>query len=159
MLPTSTPRFPRVSGLWLRRASAWCAVTLTLSSVVLVHSDASHGATARAPKVTTQWYEYHGDSLGSGVAVGLRSVSTTTPAWTSRLLDGQIYGSPLVYAKEVIVATENNSVYALSAATGRVVWSHHLAPVVPARDLPCGDIDPTVGITGTPVIEVIVPIG
>ena len=53
----------------------------------------------------------------------------------------------------VYVATENDTVYALSAATGAVVWSTHLASPVPASLLPCGDIRPTVGITGTPVID------
>ena len=51
------------------------------------------------------------------------------------------------------MATENDTVYALSAATGAVVWSTHLATPVPASLLPCGDISPTVGITGTPVID------
>jgi outer membrane protein assembly factor BamB len=34
-----------------------------------------------------------------------------------------------------------------------VVWSVHLGRPVPAGSLPCGDITPTVGITGTPVID------
>jgi outer membrane protein assembly factor BamB len=42
---------------------------------------------------------------------------------------------------------------ARSAATGAVAWSRHLAAPVPASSLPCGDIAPTVGITGTPVID------
>ena len=73
--------------------------------------------------------------------------------WTSPAVDGQIYGEPLVYAGRVYVATENDTVYALSAATGAVVWSAHLGRPVPAASLPCGDITPTVGITGTPVID------
>ena len=81
------------------------------------------------------------------------AVDTTTPVWTSSALDGQIYGEPLVYAGRVYVATENDTVYALSAATGAVAWSAHLGDPVPASSLPCGDIRPTVGITGTPVID------
>ena len=53
----------------------------------------------------------------------------------------------------VFAATENDTVYALSASTGAVIWSRHLATPVPASSLPCGDIGPTVGITGTPVID------
>jgi hypothetical protein len=34
-----------------------------------------------------------------------------------------------------------------------VVWSRHLATPVPSSDLPCGDISPVEGITGTPVID------
>ena len=58
-----------------------------------------------------------------------------------------------MFAGRVYVATENNTVYALSAATGSVAWSTHLGDPVPAGSLPCGDIAPTVGITGTPVID------
>ena len=45
------------------------------------------------------------------------------------------------------------TVYVLAARSGRVLWSRHLADPVPSRDLPCGDISPVVGITGTPVID------
>jgi LPXTG-motif cell wall-anchored protein len=51
------------------------------------------------------------------------------------------------------VATENDTVYALSTSTGAVVWQAHIASPVPSSSLPCGDIAPVVGITGTPVID------
>ena len=80
-------------------------------------------------------------------------MDTASPAWTSPALDGQIYGEPLVSAGRVYVATENDTVYALSA-------THREGGLVPApghpgarESLPCGDIAPTVGITGTPVID------
>ena len=66
---------------------------------------------------------------------------------------GKIYGEPLVSSGRVYVATENDTVYALSSATGAVVWSTHVGAPVPSESLPCGDISPTVGITGTPVID------
>ena len=99
------------------------------------------------------WTVYHGDAAGSGVAGPLTAVNTTSPAWTSPILDGQLYGEPLVSSGDVYVATEDDTVYALSASTGSVVWSTHIASPVPASSLPCGDISPTVGITGTPVID------
>lgn len=99
------------------------------------------------------WTVYHGDLAGHGVAASPGTVDTSSRAWTSPALDGQIYGEPLVSAGRVYVATENNTVYALSAATGAVAWSRHLAAPVPASSLPCGNITPTVGITGTPVID------
>jgi outer membrane protein assembly factor BamB len=74
-------------------------------------------------------------------------------AWTSTALDGAIFGEPLVEAGRVVVATENNTVYALAPDNGAVMWSTHVAAAVPSGDLPCGDISPTVGITGTPVID------
>jgi len=96
---------------------------------------------------------YHGDLAGTGVAGQTREVDTAARVWTSPTLDGEIYGEPLVYAGRVYVATENDTVYALSAAAGTVTWSAHLASPVPSGALPCGDISPTVGITGTPVID------
>ena len=42
---------------------------------------------------------------------------------------------------------------ALSASTGAVLWSTHVGTPVAASSLPCGDISPTVGITGTPVVD------
>jgi polyvinyl alcohol dehydrogenase (cytochrome) len=99
------------------------------------------------------WTVYHHDAAGSGVAEPVTAVDTATRAWTSPALDGEIYGEPLVWSGRVYVATENDTVYALSSATGAVAWSTHLAAPVPAGSLPCGDITPTVGITGTPVID------
>jgi outer membrane protein assembly factor BamB len=96
---------------------------------------------------------YHQDPAGRGVAPTVTSVGTSSPAWTSPTLDGQLYGEPLVSGARVYVATENDTVYALSAATGAIAWSTHLARPVPSNALPCGDIQPTVGITGTPVID------
>jgi outer membrane protein assembly factor BamB len=99
------------------------------------------------------WTVYHHDPAGSGVVTMATTIDTSTRAWTSPVLDGELYGEPLVAAGHVYVATENDTVYSLSAANGTVVWSTHLASPVPASSLPCGDIHPTVGITGTPVID------
>jgi len=97
---------------------------------------------------------YHGAFTGSGVAPGTASYRSATPRWTSAPLDGQLYGEPLVEGTTVVVATENDTVYALDARSqGGVVWSRHLATAVPASRLPCGDISPKVGITSTPVID------
>jgi len=102
----------------------------------------------------TPWAVYHGDLLGSGVASGSTTFHGATAAWTSRRLHGQIFGEPLVVGNDVIVATENDYVYALSATGGgKVLWSTRVGTPVPARRLPCGDIKPDVGITSTPVID------
>jgi outer membrane protein assembly factor BamB len=81
------------------------------------------------------------------------SVDTAARAWTSPTLDGQLYGEPLVFGDRVYVATENDTVYALSAATGAIAWSARLGTAVPSKVLPCSNINPAVGITGTPVID------
>jgi outer membrane protein assembly factor BamB len=102
---------------------------------------------------TTSWTIYHGDTAGSGASEPGTAVSTSARAWTSPALDGQVYGEPLISSGDVFVATENDTVYALSSSTGAVIWSTHTGSPVPASSLPCGDISPTVGITGTPVVD------
>ena len=51
------------------------------------------------------------------------------------------------------MATENDSVYSLDLFTGAVVWKVHLGDPVAASSLPCGDIRPVTGITGTPAAD------
>jgi outer membrane protein assembly factor BamB len=123
------------------------------AAAVVVASLALASAHKPGPARTPSWTVYHDDPAGSGVAAGVGSVDTATRAWTSPKLDGQLYGEPLVLGGRVYVATENDTVYALSAATGAIVWSARLGAPVPAARLPCSNIGPIVGITGTPVID------
>jgi polyvinyl alcohol dehydrogenase (cytochrome) len=95
---------------------------------------------------------YHHDPEGHGVAPSI-DLSPAHQVWVSPTLDGELYGEPLVDGATVIVATENDTVYALNATTGRVRWSTHVGTPVSSSTLPCGDITPTVGITSTPVID------
>lgn len=60
----------------------------------------------------------------------------------------------MVASGRVVVATENNSVYAFDAARGARLWMTHLGDPVDASSLPCGNIRPISGITGTPVVDV-----
>jgi polyvinyl alcohol dehydrogenase (cytochrome) len=68
-------------------------------------------------------------------------------------VDGDVYASPLIVAGHVLVATENDSVYSLDLFTGAVVWKTHVGSPVNASTLPCGDITPVTGITGTPAAD------
>jgi PQQ-like domain len=70
-------------------------------------------------------------------------------------VDGDVYASPLIVAGHVLVATENNSVYSLDLFTGAVVWKAHLGNPVDASTLPCGNIAPVTGITGTPAVDAV----
>jgi len=135
----------------LPRAAAWVsfAALIWAGTSGPVHASidfAGHGD-------PHSWTVYHHDRAGTGVADHVTAVDTATRAWASAKLDGQIYGEPLIFQHRVYVATENDTVYALSAGSGAVVWSRHLGDAVPAGSLPCGNISPTVGITGTPVID------
>ena len=111
------------------------------------------GGPLGAATTGSDWTVYHGAADGSGVADEPNPITVGTPAWTSPTLDGDLYGEPLVSAGSIYVATENDTVYALDASDGAVRWSAHLGPPVPSSQLPCGDISPTVGVTGTPVID------
>ncbi|HEU5002364.1 MAG TPA: PQQ-binding-like beta-propeller repeat protein [Actinomycetota bacterium] len=111
-------------------------------------------ATAPAPAAFPDWPTYDADAGHSAVAPASPAASTApTAAWTSSPLDGDDHGQPLVVGGSVIAATENNSVYAFSATTGRQLWMRHLGTPMAASALPCGDITPVSGITSTPVAD------
>ena len=153
---TGLPHGPASAARLLALACAtWLAGTGYAGAAALSAGTGYAGATALSarPAGPSSWTVYHGDAAGTGVAAPVASVDTARRAWTSPAVDGEIYGEPLVWSGRVYLATENDTVYALSAATGAVAWSAHLASPVPAGSLPCGDIGPTVGITGTPVID------
>jgi outer membrane protein assembly factor BamB len=109
-------------------------------------------APAPAAGPASSWPTYHGDNARTGFLHGRAVTPPLHQAWT-RELDGAVYAQPIVIGTLVIAATENNSVYALRADTGAVVWRRHLAAPVPRSELPCGNIDP-LGITGTPAYDV-----
>jgi hypothetical protein len=142
----------------LRRAPlsivAISVLAVTASLATAGGASASSPARPRAV-VASEWTTFGHDSLRTAVDSSGNSFSPATPAWTSPALDGQLYGQPLVATGRVFAATENDTVYALAADTGRVLWSSHLGtPLDPSTVAGlCGNIDPTVGITGTPVID------
>jgi polyvinyl alcohol dehydrogenase (cytochrome) len=139
---------------WFFRIIQLLAITALLGAAGGIGIGPADAASSPpTPASAGSWTVYHDDPAGNGVAPPVSAVNTTAAVWNSPALDGQIYGEPLVYAGRVYVATENDTVYALSAATGAVAWSAHLGSPVPSGSLPCGDITPTVGITGTPVID------
>jgi outer membrane protein assembly factor BamB len=111
----------------------------------------STSSTTSGAALGEDWTTYHGDNARTGYQQ-VSNFTSVTSDWTSPNLDGAIYAEPLVYGGDVFVATENNSVYALSAQNGSIVWRTNLGPPVAANQLQCGDINPS-GITGTPVID------
>ena len=107
---------------------------------------------ARAAATNASWLTYHANPQRTGVDTSSPARGTVHGAWTSAALDGAIYAEPLIRGGRVYVATENDSVYALNASNGNVIWRTHVGTPVPGSALPCGNIDPS-GITGTPVIH------
>jgi outer membrane protein assembly factor BamB len=138
-------------GLSLRKAACFLGCA---AAGIAGASPVSASVHSPGPGGAPSWTVYHDDPAGSGVAAGVGSVDTAARAWTSPELDGQLYGEPLVSGGLVYVATENDMVYALSAATGAIAWSARLGtPVTAGTKLLCSNIIPNVGITGTPVID------
>jgi outer membrane protein assembly factor BamB len=107
-------------------------------------------ASASAAGQAADWPTYDRTPGRSGVSVSSPAPGTVSRSWTTAV-DGAVYVQPLVVGSEVIVATENDSVYALNVSTGAVRWSRHLATPVPSG-LPCGNVLPS-GITGTPAAD------
>ena len=78
-------------------------------------------------------------------------------------VDGYVYAQPLYVANVsvsgqgthnvVYVATENNTIFAIDADSGKVLFHANLGPAVPKDQLVCPDMGPQIGITGTPVID------
>src|SRR6266702_3655319 len=82
-------------------------------------------------------------------------------------VDGQVYAEPLYLTGVSIaggthnvlyIATQHDSVYAIDADSGTIYAQVSLiagggTTVSSTSDLGCGDIEPEVGITGTPVID------
>src|SRR5689334_22730917 len=109
------------------------------------------GAPTPATVGPADWPTYHHDNARSGVAGQLAPPGTLRRGWQAEL-DGAVYGQPLVIGDKVIAATEHNTVYAMSAADGHVLWSAPLGRPIQGSQLPCGNIDP-LGITGTPAYD------
>jgi outer membrane protein assembly factor BamB len=105
-----------------------------------------------APALAADWPEYHRNSARAGLGPAAPALSAPAVAWTAHL-DGDVYASPLIVAGHVLAATENNTVYSLDLFTGSVVWKIHLGDPVDAASLPCGNIGPVTGITGTPAAD------
>jgi len=68
---------------------------------------------------------------------------------------GQVYAQPLVSQGTLLIVTETNDMYGLDPETGATRW-HRTdlgTPFDPASVLGCNDLTPSIGITGTPVID------
>ncbi len=115
------------------------AVALTsgaLATTALVGAAPAGAGLAPHAVVASDWTTFDQNGLRTGVDASGNSFSPARPAWTSPVLDGQLYGQPLVYAGRVFAATENDTVYALAADSGAVLWSNHLAAPVQAIQPP-----------------------
>lgn len=109
----------------------------------------AHPTTGAAP-TGADVGQYHGDARHTGAYAGVTAPRSLAVGW-NRGLDGSVYAQPLVVGGLVIAVTENDTAYGLDAATGAIRWQTHVGTPQQASALACGNIAPTVGITGTPV--------
>ncbi len=142
--------------------------------------------------LATNITQYHVDSqlTGANLTETQLTPSNVNAADFGQLyntpLDGQVYAEPLVltnvaigagpntigtpgtYDSVVLVATQHDSLYAINAANGAILWQRTFldttnpndylpgatsVTTIPSGDTNSGDINPEVGITGTPVID------
>ena len=117
---------------------------------------------------------YHVNNLREGwnrYEYTLTQADVASPQFTQLMtlpVDGDVYAEPLYLHGEVIdgvahdvllVATENDSLYAFDAESGAVLWFRNFTnpssglTAMPSTFVSCHNVWPTVGITGTPVVE------
>ena len=137
----------------LRRRTTRAGAGAWLTGLFLLAFALAGLAAGEAGAAVPAWTSYDHDGARSATDPDSGSPVTPTAAWGPAQVDGDVYAQPLVSGSAVYVATENDSVYALNATTGAVLWQRSLGTPVPSGDLPCGDISPTVGITSTPAID------
>jgi hypothetical protein len=136
-------------------------VFLTLATAALASFLAPPARAGEA--ATAQVLEYHADAQRSGryVVPALTWEAAGHLKQDARFqaeIAGPVYAQPLYWHPSgstralLLVASEQNAVYALDAQSGALVWKSSLGTAVPRSSLPCGNIDP-LGITGTPVID------
>lgn len=128
-----------------------------LGFLAIVAALASICTPARAQSVLQ--YHLSSDRAGNYVLPGLtlaraRSIHLDD-AFDGRV-DAHVYAQPLQFNSAgrdlLLIATEKDTVDALDARTGKLVWQKSLGQPVTSAMLPCGNIDP-LGITGTPAID------
>ena len=134
--PGSSPaprwRWPAVAGaVALLVAAVGCTSPTTTTSPAtvspaVVSSPAAVSPAAVSPAAVSpsavssaaaDWPAYDRTAERSGVSVSSPALAAVRRSWTASV-DGAVYAQPLVVGSEVIVATENDSVYALSASDG-----------------------------------------
>ena len=150
------------SGLATGVASGSTSVTATLSGVsgsASVSVTQSSGAGVNIPM-------FHVDANRSGLNPNETTLTTSNVSSAtfgklfSVLVDGYVYGTPLIMSNLTVngaphnvlyVATENDSVFAFDSDTGAPLWQQTL---LQSGEAPIGGpINPYEGVTGTPVID------
>ncbi|HTA37165.1 MAG TPA: choice-of-anchor D domain-containing protein [Solirubrobacteraceae bacterium] len=129
------------------RRTAYAAVICVVFLLGLAGQAAASEVTNSGDDLRTGWYPE-----ASTITPQLVSGGTFGQLWSTPV-EGQVYAQPLLSNGTLVVATEADKVYGLTPTTGAVQWSKSLGTPFKAADIHCGDLEPTIGVTGTPVID------
>ena len=156
-----------------RLLTPWLLTALLLSAGCGGPSSrqAQIGPAPAPPQTGTNVLTYHNDlaRTGQNLTETTLTHARLNPSSFGKLfsvpVDGKVdaqplYVSRLVFAGQdvhsvIYAATEHDSVYAIDAISGAVLWrAMLLAPgETPSDDRGCGQVTPEIGITATPVID------
>jgi fibronectin type 3 domain-containing protein len=155
--PSSRPEKPRLRFRQARFESLEKRTLLSINVPFYRYDPGSSGVNANETVLTP-----------ANVAAGSFGKQFTTP------LDGQVLAQPVYMSgvnittgssqgthNVVFAATENDSLYAIDAGSGVVLWHDSFligsagvtVTAVPSADINSGDITPQIGITDTPAID------
>ncbi|MCG6497923.1 PQQ-binding-like beta-propeller repeat protein [Kitasatospora sp. A2-31] len=139
-----------------RRARASRSGTALLSGLVLLAPAAAAGSLVSAiparadnPTISLNSLRTAWDAAEPDLGPAQVSASDFGRRW-STAVDGAVFAQPLVAGSTVVVATETNHVYGVSATDGRILWQRALGTPVPSSTA-C--LSPGTGITSTPVYD------
>jgi hypothetical protein len=82
--------------------------------------------------------------------------AVTSPSFGEQFatqLNSQIYAQPIVADGVLLAVTEDNDAYGLNPTTGAVEWHDNFGTPWNPLTIDCGDLVPSIGITGTPVVD------
>jgi hypothetical protein len=135
-----------------RRAAASfiAGVAAVIGMLVLagIVGAAANPITASNDALRTGWYPDEAKLDPAIVGGGKFGQIFETP------VQGQVYAQPLVADGTLLVVTEKDRAYGLDPVGGAVKWERQVGDPFPAAEIPgCTDLEPDVGITGTPVID------
>jgi hypothetical protein len=150
-------------------------VLAALITAVTSPAAAATSTPAASTPADTGYYTYHYDNARTGwnpTETVLSTAAVASPSFgLKRTLraDGVVYAQPLYVPhlttrsgvrNVVIIASENDSVYAYDADNGALIWhrsftnpSAGVTAVTSASVSGCNTVTPTIGISSTPVID------
>jgi outer membrane protein assembly factor BamB len=136
-------------GFRVKAAASFIAgVAAVIGMLALAGAAAAEPVTASNDALRTGWYPDEPKLDPATVAGGKFGQIFETP------VQGQVYAQPLVADGTLLVVTEKDWAYGLDPVSGAVKWEKKVGDPFPSSEIPgCTDLEPDVGITGTPVID------